>query len=229
MSLYSEPTENNIIYLREDQIIQEGPPRRQRAPQTTCTALVINASLDMAREITIELSRSIPDCNIMFAPTLDLALWIVKRKNIDLVLTSATLPDGSLSKLHACLASLKEPPELLVLGDFSSSSAQFSEQSGYRFVELRRLGSALGELQSPSSVPEEPAVNTVIEELGADIRNDLNNPLQEIVAMAFVAQTSNGLSPAAEQALSAIERAAKSMSHVVNGIEDKIKSAVQTV
>ena len=228
MRTFYENTANNVIFLREDQIIQEGPAIKAKGSAMSCTALVINASLDMAREITIELSRAIPDCNIMFAPTLELAIWLIKRRPIDLVLTSEALPDGSLAKLHSELSDLEQPPELLVLGDFCSSSAQFTEHSAYRFVELRRLSSAIGELQGASTADAAPNVKAVIEELGADIRNDLNNPLQEIVAMAFVAQSSNGLSPAAEQALTAIERAAKSMSHVVNGIEDKIKSVVQT-
>jgi len=68
---------------------------------------------------------------------------------------------------------------------------------------------------------------TQISSLGADIRNDLNNPLQEIVAMAFVATSSDGLSPIAEEALSAIQRAATNMSSVVNSLEDKIRSVVE--
>jgi signal transduction histidine kinase len=60
------------------------------------------------------------------------------------------------------------------------------------------------------------------------LRNDLNNPLQEIVAMAFVATSSEGLSPVAEEALSAIQRAATNMATVVNSLEDKIRSVVDT-
>jgi hypothetical protein len=44
--------------------------------------------------------------------------------------------------------------------------------------------------------------------------------------MAFVAQTSDGLSPVAEQALEAIERAAENMAAVVSGLEDKIRVVV---
>jgi signal transduction histidine kinase len=62
--------------------------------------------------------------------------------------------------------------------------------------------------------------------LGADIRNDLNNPLQEIVAMAFVATSSSQLSATAEEALGAIQRAATSMASVINSLEDKIRTAV---
>ena len=44
--------------------------------------------------------------------------------------------------------------------------------------------------------------------------------------MAFVAHASQGLSPSAEQALSAIQRAAANMARVVNKLEDKIRSVV---
>jgi signal transduction histidine kinase len=80
--------------------------------------------------------------------------------------------------------------------------------------------------QPPQISPSPAAPLSRISELGADIRNDLNNPLQEIVAMAFVAHSSQGLSPSAEQALSAIQRAASNMATVVNKIEEKIRSAV---
>jgi signal transduction histidine kinase len=74
---------------------------------------------------------------------------------------------------------------------------------------------------------EEPDITQTISNLGADIRNDLNNPLQEIVALAFVAHSSQGLSPSAEQALSAIQAAASNMATVVNKLEDKIRGAVR--
>jgi hypothetical protein len=46
--------------------------------------------------------------------------------------------------------------------------------------------------------------------------------------MAFVATSSEGLSPVAEEALSAIQRAATNMATVVNSLEDKIRSVVDT-
>jgi signal transduction histidine kinase len=79
--------------------------------------------------------------------------------------------------------------------------------ANYRFAGSRRLDRALSEL-------------------GADIRNDLNNPLQEIVAMAFVAQAAGELSPVAEQALDAIENAAMNLSQVVNALEGKIRGVM---
>jgi len=190
------------------------------APRDGHTVLVVNASQEMAREITIELSGVLPGCSILFAPTLSLALWILKRRSIDLVLTSAMLPDGPLSKLHECLELMNPPPELVVLSNLGTSRSHMGSSPGYRFVELRRVSTLAQGAESP------PAKETSIADLGADLRNDLNNPLQEIVAMAFVAQASHGLSPVAEQALEAIERAAENMATVVKGLEDKIRVVV---
>jgi hypothetical protein len=63
----------------------------------------INASHTMAHEITAQLSENLPGSTILFAPTLSLALWILKRRSIDLILSTDVLPDGSLSKLHEFL------------------------------------------------------------------------------------------------------------------------------
>jgi signal transduction histidine kinase len=192
------------------------------ALQAGATVLVINASQQTAQEITLELSRTLPGCSILFAPTLQLALWILKRRSIDIILSSAVLPDGPLSRLHESLELMSPPPELVILSDLTTTRAELGSHPGYRFVELRRV---------QSHTPYAPTVVdsnvTQISSLGADIRNDLNNPLQEIVAMAFVATSSDGLSPIAEEALSAIQRAATNMSSVVNSLEDKIRSVVE--
>lgn len=186
-----------------------------------CTVLVIDASQKMAHEITHELSRTLPGSTILFAPTLQIALWILKRRSIDLILTNSVLPDGPLVKLHEFLEQMSPPPELVVLSELLSSRSELESHPGYRFVELRRLSARNAVEDQGSSVLTE-----TISALGADLRNDLNNPLQEIVAMAFVAHSSQGLSPSAEQALSAIQRAATNMATVVNKLEDKIRGAV---
>ncbi len=185
-----------------------------------CNVLVINASHTMAHEITAQLTENLPGSSILFAPTLSLALWILKRRSIDLILSTDQLPDGSLSKLHEFLELMSPPPELLVLSDLNSTRSQMNSHPGYRFVEVRRLSYRNDEQPQPSQLTQ------TISELGADLRNDLNNPLQEIVAMAFVAHASAGLSPVAEQALSAIQRAAGSMENVVKNLESKIRGAV---
>jgi signal transduction histidine kinase len=150
-------------------------------------------------------------------------LWILKRRHIDLILSSASLPDGALSTLHEFIELMSPPPELVIISNLHSSRAEFASHPGYRFVELRRLSA-----RNNGSVPEQAGIAKKISDLGADIRNDLNNPLQEIVAMAFVAHSSQGLSPAAEEALSAIQRAAGNMASVVNMLEDKIRGVVTT-
>lgn len=190
--------------------------------QAGATVLVINASQQTAQEITLELSRTLPGCSILFAPTLQLALWILKRRSIDIILSSAVLPDGPLSRLHESLELMSPPPELVILSDLTTTRAELGSHPGYRFVELRRVESHSS--YSPKLVESD---ETQISSLGADLRNDLNNPLQEIVAMAFVATSSEGLSPIAEEALSAIQRAATNMSSVVNSLEDKIRSVVE--
>jgi signal transduction histidine kinase len=172
----------------------------------------------MAHEITLELSRTLPGSTILFAPTLNLALWILKRRKINLILSSAVLPDGALGTLHQFIELMSPPPELVVISDLHSTRSEIGSHPGYRFVELRRVSTRQGE--------DGQVMHSRLSELGANIRNDLNNPLQEIVAMAFVAHTSQGLSPIAEEALSAIQRAAGNMADVVNRLEDKIRVVV---
>jgi signal transduction histidine kinase len=182
---------------------------------------VIDASQKIAHEITHELSVTLPGSTILFAPTLNIALWILKRREINLILTNSVLPDGPLTKLHEYLDTMTPPPELVVLSELFSSRNELESHPGYRFVELRRLSAPA----SPVDAARDDLTAT-ISALGADLRNDLNNPLQEIVAMAFVAHSSQGLSPSAEQALSAIQRAATNMATVVNKLEDKIRGVV---
>jgi signal transduction histidine kinase len=184
------------------------------------TVLVINASQSMAHELTLELSSTLPGSTILFAPTLSLALWIIKRRQIDLILSSSILPDGALSTLHESIQNMAQPPELVVISDLHSTRAELGSHPGYRFVELRRVSTRQGHGEETQPIAK------TISQLGADLRNDLNNPLQEIVAMAFVAHASQGLSPMAEEALSAIQRAAGNMADVVNMLEDKIRGAV---
>lgn len=207
--------------------------RQDGTPRSGCTVLVLNASHPMAHEISAEISSTLPASTVLFAPTLSLALYLLKRRSIDLILSSDQLPDGPLSKLHEFLELMSPPPELVVLSDLNHSRSQMDSHPGYRFVEVRRLAGSPGQtppptLGTPSPLPQPglPALTSTISALGADLRNDLNNPLQEIVAMAFVAHTSEGLSPTAEHALSAIQRAASNMEQVVRGLEDKIRGAV---
>ncbi|RMG45112.1 MAG: hypothetical protein D6719_00720 [Candidatus Dadabacteria bacterium] len=181
--------------------------------------LVVNAGHQMAREMTMQISSAMPGCSIMYAPTLHLAEWILKRKPVKLVVSSPLLPDGNVGRLRKTLENMRNPPDVVVVGKASSSDASLLDGRKYGYAGSHSL-SAGNKIYKSSSDENRVA------SLGANIRNDLNNPLQEIVAMVFVAQAAGEVSQETRQALEAIERAAKNMSGVVNGLEDKIREVV---
>ena len=191
------------------------------------SVLVINSSTEMAKEITLQLTLKLPGCSIMYAPTIELAKLLLKKRKIDLIVSSPVLPDGSISNLRDSLAQMKHRPDFVVVGDVSTNNAHVLEHSGYEFAVLKRFGGEKRPKPRERSLrnSRRPAPTDTVKNLGADIRNDLNNPLQEIVAMVFVAKT-DGASPFTAQALEAIERAAQNMAHIVKGIEEKISKAV---
>ena len=192
----------------------------ERRSEHGFTVLVINSSQAMAKEITIQLSLDIPGCLIMYAPTIELAKWLLSRRDIDLVVSSDILPDGNIFKLQSVLRKMKDPPDMVVVGNVLLQSTDSLEEIGYHFSRYRCL--------SPESVPTEPPkLAQVITDLGQDIRHHLNNPLQAIVAMAFVAQSGKADGKVLEQALDSIEKVAKNMSTIVNGLEEKIRDAVE--
>ncbi len=170
------------------------------------SVLVINSSHDMAKEITMQLSLSMPGCSIIYAPSIEVGRWVLKRRKINLIIANRMLPDGSVSGLEPALAELENPPDVVIVGDNLKKAEVFSPQFQMTRVE---------KIVDP------------IKNLGADLRNDLNNPLQEIVAMVFVAKTGANASPAVERALEAIDHAARNMASVVWGLEEKIKGVVR--
>jgi DNA-binding NtrC family response regulator len=229
----------NILLSRERQKPSSGSLQRKSAkevtekvteaqaqiPEQECTVLVINSSQDMAKEITLQLTLKIPGCSIMYAPTIELARWILKRRRIDLVVSSAILPDGSISGLKGILQSMQSPPDVVVVGDLKVKSAEILGSTGYEFAAVKRFSPVKNE-EKPRALPKQlPLLKKTIQNLGADIRNDLNNPLQEIVALVFVAQAGE-TSPATDKALEAIDHAAKNMAKVVSELENKILNAV---
>lgn len=185
--------------------------------------LVINSSQDMAKEITLQLTLAIPGCSIMYAPSIELAKWIIIKRDIDLVVSSPIMPDGNIIKLKPVLETMESPPDLVVVGNLAIDSAEELGSSLYEYSFYKRLGEA-GRKQS--NVNTGINVKDRIKTLGADLRNDLNNPLQEIVAMVFVAQSGDKSYDTTEQALAAIDQAAKNLAKVVSSLEDKIYSAV---
>ena len=213
------------IFKRRKLIVEE-PPRDAAVEE--CNVLVINASQAMAKEITMELALRIPGCSIMYAPSVELAKWILKRRKLDLIVSSPLLPDGGIRKLREVLETLASPPDLLVVGELPAGGVLGFGGSIYRCTALERYGArAAGPQDGQGGEHGGENLNRAIAELGADLRNDLNNPLQEIVAMVFVAQAKETKGAGnTQQALQAIGRAAQNMSLVVNRLEDKIRDAV---
>lgn len=185
------------------------------------TVLVINSCHEMAKEITFQLTLAIPGCSIMYAPTIETAKWILKRRKVSLVVSSPLLPDGSIARLRLVLERMESPADLLVVGSLHGRSAEIFADSAYKCTALRRIRPAQTESTSPKQ-----DLHKHIKSLGADIRNDLNNPLQEIVAMVFVARSGAQASQTSDCALNAIETAAKNMSKVINALEDKIRGVI---
>lgn len=134
---------------------------------------------------------------------------------------------------------LQSPPDVMVVSDGSAQTIDFADDSTYTFAVARRFPGSAGGASGPTPRPASPhhdvseasgasrELNRRLKELGADIRNDLNNPLQEIVAMVFVAQATGAASESTTQALEAINKAATNMATVVRGLEEKIVQAVK--
>ncbi|MDC0358117.1 hypothetical protein OAO01_04815 [Oligoflexia bacterium] len=222
------PTQQDSLPVNTPDTSDVAPEVEQPPVDKNFTALVINASQDMAKEITMQLTLDIPGCSIMYAPSIELAKWILKRRNIQLVVSSPVLPDGGISKLNDALATLKSRPDVVVVGNMNAKSAEALNAGGYEFATMRQIGkkhlSLVPEASNAGSTVRH--LNKTISSLGADIRNDLNNPLQEIVAMVFVAQATSAVATETTQALTAIDKAAKNMSAYVNELERKIHRAV---
>ncbi|MFM1847111.1 MAG: hypothetical protein RL417_585 [Pseudomonadota bacterium] len=233
MSYTRLPTVTPPFKRRSMQLGSEGDLTPQPAPPTAlpsedCTVLVVNASHQMAKEITMELALQIPGCSIVYSPSIEIAKLMLSRRRINLVVSSPILPDGSVEKLRGVLEKLENAPDVVVVGAMSARNAELFTEGGYEFSSMRRIGRPSEASGPVINRRGQPPIDRTIKDLGADIRNDLNNPLQEIVAMVFVAQAGHTVSPATEQALKAIDQAAKNMAKVVNRLEDKIRDAVVT-
>ncbi len=191
------------------------------------TVLVINSSQERAKEFTMQLSISLPGSGMIYAPTVELAKWVLSRRRIDLIVADEILPDGNISRLEASLEKLSYRPHLVVVG---TSTTPRDLLKNYEFKKASPL-SPRRKLQRPADDGRSQHANTTLDttlcHLGNDIRNDLNNPLQAIVAMLFVAQSNKHSTDLTDQALAAIENAAGRMTEVVNGLEGKIRAALK--
>ncbi|WKZ57593.1 MAG: hypothetical protein QY326_02710 [Bdellovibrionota bacterium] len=206
--------------------------RQKRSELLNCSeaaVLVLNASREMATQMTMEITARLPGCSIMYAPSIALAKLIVARRRIDLVVSSPVLPDGGVQRLREALDTLPNPPDLVVVGDRASVLPLVGNPSRYQLAATRPLAAPSNPKQQLLDFERRghPFQET-IKSLGADLRNDLNNPLQAIVAMVFVAKAASGASSTTLEALEAIDDAAKNMARVVKGIEGKILGAITT-
>ncbi len=174
--------------------------------EKTTKILLVNSSHRMAKEISSELNKKLPNSEFTFAPTLTLAKVLLGKNSFNLIISSALMPDGNSKQIEALLAKQENPATLIVVKN-----------------EKDLLSFSLpGELKNEAK----PYLAEAISDLGADLRNDLNNPLQEIVTMVFVAQSNNQDPEVMNQALLAIGNAATNLSSVVKGLETKILKAV---
>ena len=182
--------------------------------------LVINSSAAMAKEITLAITLKMPLCSIMYAPGVEVAGWLLKKRRIDVVVSSPMLPDGGVEKLIPVCESLNPSPDLVIVGSPESEQIDQLNRFGRAYEASRYF-----EPTKPQEVPlsEAQASHDAVKKLGADIRNDINNPLQEIVAMVYVAKAGKEMSPVTVEALEAIDKATKGIAATVQGLEERIR------
>lgn len=185
--------------------------------------LIVNSSFVMAKEITLAITLKMPLCSIMYAPGLEVAAWLLKRRKIDVVVASPMLPDGGIEKLMPLCETLSPPPDVVIVGKPDADQIPRLAKFGKAHDSTQYFRDGFRKVQVATSI--QPKADTV-KQLGADIRNDINNPLQEIVAMIYVAKAGRELSPVTVEALEAIDRAAQGIASTVKGIEDKLRSSL---
>jgi len=198
-----------------------------------CNVLVINSSHLMAKEITLQLTLNMPGCSIMYAPTIELGGHILARRKVSLIVSSPVLPDGGIEKLREKLLTLESPPDLVVVHTCEKLNLDdIRSRTRFQVAALTELDGNIPPIVPKSegkSIPPNKSNSTSLSSigsLGADIRNDLNNPLQEIVAMVYVAKANREVAEGTLQALQAIDLAAKNMANYVNCLEDKIRGVM---
>jgi hypothetical protein len=193
-------------------------PKTKLAP-ADYNVLVINASAAMAKEITLAITTKMPLCSIMYAPGVDVAAWLLKKRKIDVVVSSPMLPDGGVEKLVPVCASLSPSPDLVIVGEPEPEQIKILSSFG-------RVHDAHGYFSPNNSGGQGAPLEDPFKKLGADLRNDLNNPLQEIVAMVYVAKAGDQISPITVQALEAIDKATKGLAETVQGLEDRLRKNI---
>jgi hypothetical protein len=199
----------------------------------TMRVLLLNGSKEEAYGVMPWLEQHIPNCKLSLVPSIELAMWLLDRQPFELIVSSQLLPDGSFERMMHKLKKLKPPPALIVIGT-EKHRYEVMKSDAYRLASLTPVDTARGErggttMQEVVTTAREYHLKKRISHLGADLRNDLNNPLQEIVAMAFVASAFLGsnegqvVSEETDKAIRAINQAAQGMAQVVNSLEQKIR------
>lgn len=184
--------------------------------------LVVNSSFAMAKEITLAITLKMPLCSIMYAPGLEVAGWLLKRRKIDVVVASPMLPDGGIEKLLPICEMLDPPPDVVIVGKAEAEQIPKLAKFGNTHDSKQYFKGGFKKVHTELLAQKDDNVKR----LGADIRNDINNPLQEIVAMIYVAKAGRELSPVTVEALEAIDRAAQGIATTVKGIEDRLRTSL---
>lgn len=203
----------------EDTALSHEQAQQVSAPPQANPArvLVLNNSQDMAKEITMELLLELPGSSITFAPTIASAKGISRMSKFDLIVASEMLPDGPVEQLAEQFARDQNPPDLLIVrrGRVEESRSAIGTTKTYQAVAGR------------SRETPKQSLHDTMEVLGEDIREDLGNPLMEIISMAYVARASGELNDDTAKALLAIDKVAERMARSINGLEDEIRARTQ--
>lgn len=181
------------------------------------TVLVVGLEERLATPLIQNLKNQKDFGQILFAPTLGVAEWLLLKREVSIVISTAILADGQLKDLKKLLYRMAEIPSLIVIGSSEDVSQELSV--------IKKRATPPYVHRKPHQL-DTPAVTQTIKVLGADLRNDLNNPLQEIVTMVYVAKMGSPDASAANEALGAIERAANQMATVVKSFEGKMESSI---
>ncbi len=194
------------LMFRKKKMVIKLSPRNGRGKKI----LIINNSSALAFHLKFELEHLLPGCEMVFTPTIEAAAIMLKSEDFSVVIAEASVNKKDLTfQLEQCVA----PPNLILVG---SEEAEI----------LGLAHSVIFELASVRAIKPLPHVEDPVQTVGNDLRNDLNNPLQAILASVYVAKHLDAASEEAALALDAISHAASQMASTVRGLESRIRRAV---
>jgi hypothetical protein len=182
--------------------------------------LVVNGDSVLASQVMVQLKQLGSSVIPLFVPSLKAAQLMLRRSSFDLIIGSAMLPDGPLTGLEQDLQKVKNPPPVIVV-DTIEEAAEVPLDQEYRFAKLRHIKRSLYQHDieiSQSLLTHDRYIDSVLHEVSTDLRDKLNNPLQEIVAMVYVARNAPSETALVHSALQAIERAAQEMNGAVHSV-----------